>query len=73
MDYLSSFHPSNLLHTQEEMRRYRSGGFHPVRLDDTFKDGRYQIRHKLGWGGSRLFGSRETTCMFTLTISPHPY
>jgi hypothetical protein len=51
MDHLSSFHPSDLLYTQEEIRRYRSGGFHLVRLDDTFKDGRYQVRHKLGWGG----------------------
>jgi serine/threonine protein kinase len=35
----------------ESMSGYRPGGFHPVRLGDTFKDGRYKIHHKLGWGG----------------------
>ncbi|KAH6846962.1 kinase-like domain-containing protein [Chaetomium sp. MPI-CAGE-AT-0009] len=33
------------------MKRYRPGGFHPVCLGDTFKDGRYKVYHKLGWGG----------------------
>lgn len=48
---LSMYRPSDLLHTQEELSNYQPGGFHPVRLDDTFKDCRYKIRHKLGWGG----------------------
>lgn len=30
---------------------YRPGGFHPVALGDTFQDGRFVIRHKLGFGG----------------------
>jgi serine/threonine protein kinase len=51
MDDLSCFKPSNLLHSQERMTRYRPGGFHPVKLGDTFKDGRYKVYHKLGWGG----------------------
>ena len=51
MDNLDLFQPSNLLHTQEKMGRYRQGGFHPVCLGDTFKDGRYKVHHKLGWGG----------------------
>ncbi|KAK4039482.1 kinase-like domain-containing protein [Parachaetomium inaequale] len=51
MDDLSCFEPSNLLHTQERMERYRPGGFHPVRLGDTFSGGRYTVHHKLGWGG----------------------
>jgi hypothetical protein len=73
MDHLSSFHPSNLLHTQEAIRQYRPGGFHSVRLDDTFKDGRYQVRHKLGWGGGILDRWRETTCMFKLNnLIPRP-
>jgi len=36
MDHLSSFHPSDLLHTQEEIRRYRSGSFHPVNHKQDF-------------------------------------
>jgi hypothetical protein len=51
MDNLDVFQQSNLLHTQERMRLYRPGGFHPVRLGDTFSDGRYQVHHKLGSGG----------------------
>lgn len=51
MDNPDLFEPSNLLYTQERMRGYRQGGFHPVSLGDTFKDGRYMVHHKLGWGG----------------------
>jgi serine/threonine protein kinase len=28
-----------------------TGGYHPVCLGDTFKNGRYKIHHKLGFGG----------------------
>ena len=48
---LSLFCQSNLLYTQEPLSRYQSGGYHPVSLGDTFKNGRYKIQHKLGWGG----------------------
>jgi len=27
------------------------GGFYPVRLGETFEDGRFVITRKLGWGG----------------------
>lgn len=30
---------------------YQYGGFHPVTLHDSFQDGRYVVRHKLGFGG----------------------
>ena len=29
---------------------YRKGGYHPVKIGETFKDGRYVVRRKLGWG-----------------------
>lgn len=35
----------------EPLERYVPGGFHPVSLGDTLQDGRYTIRHKLGYGG----------------------
>lgn len=35
----------------EPLERYRKGGYHPIHLGDTLKDGRYKILHKLGWGG----------------------
>jgi len=28
-----------------------AGGFYPVRLGETFEDGRFVITRKLGWGG----------------------
>jgi F0F1-type ATP synthase assembly protein I len=51
MEESSIYRSSNLLHTQERMSRYRRGGYHPVNLGDTFKDGHYKLYHKLGWGG----------------------
>ncbi|EFY84785.1 hypothetical protein MAC_09188 [Metarhizium acridum CQMa 102] len=35
----------------ERIDRYVPGGFHPVALDDTFHNGRYTVRNKLGHGG----------------------
>ncbi|ERT03330.1 CMGC/SRPK protein kinase [Sporothrix schenckii ATCC 58251] len=35
----------------EPLEKYVPGGFHPVSLGDALKDGRYTIRHKLGYGG----------------------
>lgn len=35
----------------EPLYRYRIGGYHPVALGDLYKDGRYKVLHKLGWGG----------------------
>lgn len=29
---------------------YRRGGYHAVRIGDTFKHGRYIVQSKLGWG-----------------------
>ena len=64
MDNLGLFKPSNLLHTQEQMSRYRQGGFHPVSLGDTFKAGRYKVHHKLGWGGfSTVWLARDQACV----------
>ncbi|OIW34167.1 kinase-like protein, partial [Coniochaeta ligniaria NRRL 30616] len=79
MDDPSHFCATNLLHTQEKMRRYAPGGFHPVRLGDKFKDGRYTVYHKLGWGGFStvwLVGDAELNVWVALKIttasSPKP-
>ena len=34
----------------EGLEDYRRGGYHPVKLGDTFKNGRYRVESKLGWG-----------------------
>ncbi|KAI1167962.1 kinase-like protein [Nemania serpens] len=31
--------------------QYRPGGFHPILLGDVFKNGRYKVIQKIGWGG----------------------
>lgn len=35
----------------EPLRRYRIGGYHPVHLSEKLKSDRFEILHKLGWGG----------------------
>ena len=45
----------------EPLNRYRIGGYHPVHLGDTFKNDRYKILHKLGWGSySTVWLARDT-------------
>lgn len=51
MEDLSIYHDTDLLLNQENMSKYRPGGFHLVCLGDIFKDGRYKVHHELGWGG----------------------
>jgi hypothetical protein len=42
---------AHIIYEEERFLEYTTGGFHPVALGDTFKDGRYIVRHKLGHGG----------------------
>jgi hypothetical protein len=44
----------------EILEKYRPGGYHPLKLGDTLKDGRYKTLHKLGWGGhATLWAARD--------------
>lgn len=36
----------------EDLGKYCPGGYHPVRLNDSLYNGRYEILHKLGFGAS---------------------
>lgn len=48
----------------EPLHRYRPGGYHPVHLGDSLKDGRYQIIHKLGFGGySTVWTAKYRKCV----------
>ncbi|WAQ85088.1 hypothetical protein PtA15_5A662 [Puccinia triticina] len=38
--------------TAESPDDYRPGGYHPVAIADRFRDQRYRVVRKLGWGGS---------------------
>lgn len=35
----------------EDPDDYHRGRYFPVKLGDTFENGRYRVIHKLGWGG----------------------
>lgn len=61
MEYLKDYHESNLLYTEEGILNYRKGGYHPVTLGDTFKNERYKIHHKLGFGASSTVWLAEDT------------
>lgn len=36
----------------ENLEGYSAGGFHPVKIGDEFRQARYRVVHKLGYGGS---------------------
>ncbi|KAJ2158783.1 serine/threonine protein kinase, CMGC [Coemansia sp. RSA 552] len=35
---------------EEDIEDYRKGGYHPVKIGDSFKNQRYKVVRKLGWG-----------------------
>jgi serine/threonine protein kinase len=52
---------ASIAQPHEPLERYVQGGFHPVALGDTFHNGRYTIRYKLGYGGfSTVWLARDT-------------
>jgi serine/threonine-protein kinase SRPK3 len=60
---------NHLLFKEENVLNYRPGGYHPVALGDTLKDGRYKIRHKLGHGGfSTVWVARDNKYVVALLI-----
>jgi serine/threonine-protein kinase SRPK3 len=67
MEVYELYGTSNLLFTEENVLNYRPGGYHPVVLGDTLKDGRYKIHHKLGYGGfSTVWVARDSKYVVTL-------
>ena len=40
----------DLSEEEEDEQDYRVGGYHPVSIGDTFKQGNYKVIRKLGWG-----------------------
>ena len=48
-EYDSSSH-SIMTEDEEDWEDYVKGGYHPVKLGDSFSDNRYIVVRKLGWG-----------------------
>ncbi|KAI8626873.1 kinase-like domain-containing protein [Xylariaceae sp. FL1651] len=49
----SMFRPSHTCDIDAEpFHRYRPGGYHPILLGDLFKNQRYKVIQKIGWGGN---------------------
>ena len=49
---------------------YRRGGYHAVRVGDTFKSGRYVVQSKLGWGHfSTVWLAWDTLMSVRLSLS----
>ncbi|KAF9557569.1 kinase-like protein [Agrocybe pediades] len=46
----SSQSASIMTEDEEDWEDYVKGGYHPVKIGDTFSDGRYVVVRKLGWG-----------------------
>lgn len=60
-DDYDSDQPSIHSSDEEDPRDYKAGGYHPVSIGDRFKDGRYIIVRKLGWGHfSTVWLARDT-------------
>jgi len=50
-DYYSSGEDSNQSESDfEGADGYKKGGYHPVQVGETYKDGKYLVLKKLGWG-----------------------
>lgn len=46
---------------EEDSEDYRKGGYHPVAVGETYKNGRYEVVRKLGWGHfSTVWLSKDT-------------
>ncbi|KAH9440195.1 hypothetical protein Pst134EB_030823 [Puccinia striiformis f. sp. tritici] len=40
-----------IINGEEHKRDYKRGGYHPVEVGEGYKDNRYRVLRKLGWGG----------------------
>ncbi|KAM0981522.1 hypothetical protein ACFX13_014873 [Malus domestica] len=50
MENFNRSQSSDYTSKDEGTEDYRRGGYHAIRISDTFKSGRYVVQTKLGWG-----------------------
>ena len=54
---------------EEDWEDYVKGGYHPVKIGDTFSDDRYIVVRKLGWGHfSTVWLARDQKYFFLILI-----
>lgn len=57
---------------EEEYDSYRKGGYHAVRVGDSFNGGRYIAQRKLGWGQFSTvwlaYDTRTSVCFLLLLL-----
>ncbi|RKP25180.1 kinase-like domain-containing protein [Syncephalis pseudoplumigaleata] len=62
-DYTDGDDHDELSMEEEDLEDYCKGGYHAVSIGETFKDGRYTILRKLGWGHfSTVWLARDAEC-----------
>lgn len=55
----------------EPWYHYKKNGYHPTHLGDVLKNGRYEVVHKLGWGGySTVLAARDHRFVTPLLTTP---
>lgn len=61
----SSHSASIMTEDEEDWEDYVKGGYHPVKIGDSFSDGRYTVVRKLGWGHfSTVWLANDTKYVF---------
>lgn len=59
------------LEYEEDVTRYSPGGYHPVTIGDAFKDGRYVVKRKIGYGEySTVWLSEDVQCVELPPVLP---
>jgi len=60
----SSQSASIMTEDEEDWEDYVKGGYHPVKIGDTFSDERYVVVRKLGWGHfSTVWLAKDQKCV----------
>lgn len=54
----------------EDPHNYLKGVYFPINIRNTFKDGRYLVLQKLGWGGyATVWLARDKLCVYYTTLA----
>lgn len=61
------FENASNIQPHEPPSDYQPGGFHPTSLEDSFHEGQYVVKHKLGFGGqATVWLARDTRAKYVM-------